>query len=89
LRSGAEIFGVQGTCYGRVCGAFDDGATVSEDGDLMRGNAELEQETVLANARDGCRQTIFKGGKIESALTLVNLHGIAPTQGDVGLCFTA
>jgi len=69
-----------------VCGAFDDGSAVGEEGHLIGVGPELKDEIVVANRTVG-----FKAGadllEIQGAIAFVNLDRVSPTEGDVRPAF--
>lgn len=68
--------------------AFEDGATVGEDGHFIGRDAEAKKEFVLADGFDRGAETGAESSEVQRAGTLMNLDGIAATHGDVGLGFS-
>ena len=75
---GANVAGVEGAGDGRVFRAFDNGAAIGEDCELVGGDAEADEEVVVADfVGGGGAEAAAEFGEIEAAVAFVNLDGIA------------
>ncbi len=66
-----------------VGGALDEGAAVREDGEGVGGVGEAEQKTVGADGAEGSKAG-FERCQVDGVMVLVDLHGVAAAEGDVG-----
>ena len=57
--SGADVAGVKAAGDGGIGGAFEDSAAVGEDGHFVGGDAETEEEVVVANFGDGAGKALL------------------------------
>src|SRR5258708_21520491 len=73
---------VQAARNRRICGPFDDGATVGEEGHLVGVATELQDEVVMADCAVRLESAI-EFDEVDWALPLMDLHGISAAQGDV------
>ena len=86
IRSGADETGVEGAGEGDVRGALDDGAAVGEEGEGVRRTFEAKEKAVEADVSVG-DEAVAHGGKVDGAVMLVDLDGVASAEGDVGAAF--
>src|ERR1700692_1460333 len=82
-----DVAGVQRARHAGVARAFDDGATVGEDGHLVGWDAEAQEKTIFAHFCDGGRDAFSQRGEIELTAAFVNLHRVAAAHGQVRLRF--
>ena len=81
-RLASDIAGIETARDGGVGGAFDDGATVGEQGHLIGVVPEFQDESVVADGAVGLEAAVHLG-EVDGALALMDLHGIPPAQRDM------
>ena len=55
----ADVAGVEAAGDGGIGSAFEDGAAVGEDGHFVGGDAEAEEEVVVADLGDGAGEALL------------------------------
>ena len=78
----ADETGVEAAGNGGIGGAFDDGAAVGEEGHLVGGVPEFQDEVIVADRAVGLKAEAHLC-EVDRALALMDLHGIPAAQRDV------
>jgi hypothetical protein len=78
----AHKTGVEATSYGRVGGAFDNGATIGKQRQFVGIAPEFEDEVIVADRAVGLQPPIHLG-VVDGTLALMNLYGISAAKRDV------
>ena len=68
----AYVSGIEAAGYGCVCGAFDDGSAVGEQGHLVGVGPEFQDEIVVSHRAVGFKAGAYFG-EIQGAMAFVNL----------------
>lgn len=79
--------GVKGAGESDVGCALDDGAAIGEESEGMGRTLEAEKEVIETDVAMGC-EAIAHGIEIYGTVVLVDLNGVASTEGNVGTAFT-
>ena len=87
MSSRAYEAGVEGTGEGYIGSALNKGAAVGEKGNGVGRPLEAEEEIVEADSAVG-GEAISHGVEVDGAMMLVDLDGVAATEGDVRAAFS-
>src|SRR5579864_7110419 len=76
-----DVAGIETARDGRISGAFDDGAAIGKNSELVGIDAGADREIVGADGRER-RQAAGQIGQIHGTKALVNLDRVAAAQAD-------